>query len=70
MEDTTCMDAPAGASCSPSNVFERDANPREEQPFPLSDEKLLGLSVMICLVAGIGSSSRTHEAGVDWRGGV
>jgi len=70
MKDTTCTNAPAATSCSPSNVFERDANPREERPFRLSDEELLELAVMIRLVAGVGSSSRAHEAGVDGRGGV
>jgi hypothetical protein len=70
MEDTSCTNASAPASCSPSDALERDANPREEQPFPLSDEELLELAVMICLVAGVGSGSRAHEPGVDWWGGV
>ena len=70
MEDTTCTNAPAAASCSPSDVLERDANPREEQPFPLSDEELLELAVMICLVAGVGSSSRARDSEVAWWGGV
>ena len=70
MKDTTCTNAPAATSCSPSNVFERDANPREERPFPLSDEELLELAVMICLVAGVGSSSRANDVGVDWWGGA
>jgi hypothetical protein len=70
MEDTTCTNAAAAASCSPTAAVERDANPREEKAFPLSDEELLELAVMICLVAGVGSSSRTHDAGVDWWGGA
>jgi len=70
MEDTTCTNAPAATSCSPSNVFERDANPRQEQMFPLSDEEFLELAVMIRLVAGVGSSGRAHGAGVDGRGGA
>ncbi len=69
MEDTTCTNAAAAASCSPTDAVGRDANPREEQPFPLSDEELLELAVMICLVAGVGSS-RAHHAGADWWGGV
>ena len=70
MVDTTCTNAAAAASCSPTDTVGRDANPREEQPFPLSDEELLELAVMICLVAGVGSSSRAHDAGVDWWGGA
>jgi hypothetical protein len=70
VEDTSCTNAPADASCLPSAARERDAHPREEQPFPLSDEELLELAVMICLVAGVGSSSRAHESGADWWGGV
>ncbi|HEX4524171.1 MAG TPA: hypothetical protein VH704_11675 [Casimicrobiaceae bacterium] len=65
MEDTTCTNPAAAASWSA-----RDANPREEVPFPLSDEELLELAVMICLVSGVGSSSRAHEQGVDWWGGA
>jgi len=70
VEDTISTNAAATASCSRSNVFERDANFREEQPFPLSDEELLELAVMICLVAGVGSSSRANDVGVDWWGGA
>jgi hypothetical protein len=70
MEDTTFTKASAAASCPPSDVLGRNANPREEQPFPLSDEELLELAVMICLVAGVGSSSRAHDAAVDWWGGA
>ncbi len=70
MEDTTCTNAAAAASCSPTDSVGRDVNPREEQPFPLSDEELLELAVMICLVAGVGSSSRTQDPGVARWGGV
>jgi hypothetical protein len=70
MEDITCTNAPAAASCSPTATVEPDANPREAQPFPLSDEELLELAVMICLVAGVGSSSRANDVGVDWWGGA
>jgi hypothetical protein len=31
---------------------------------------LLELAVMICLVAGVGSSSRAQDPGVAWWGGV
>jgi hypothetical protein len=68
VEDSSCTNATAAASCSDN--LERDSNPREEHPFPLSDEELLELAVMICLVAGVGSSSRAHDSGVDWWGGV
>jgi hypothetical protein len=57
-------------ACLRASALERDANPSEEQPFPLSDEELLELAVMICLVAGVGSSSRAHEPEVAWWGGV
>jgi hypothetical protein len=70
MEDITCTNAPAAASCSPTATVEPDANPREAQPFPLSDEELLELAVMICLVAGVGSSSRAQDPVVAWWGGV
>ena len=70
MEDTTCTKPPAPDSCLPSDALGPNANPREEQPFPLSDEELLELAVMICLVAGVGSSSRAQDAGVDWWGGA
>ena len=70
MEDAICTNAPPVASGSPSDALGRDANSREEQSFPLSDEELLELAVMICLVAGVGSSSRAHDIGVDWWGGV
>ena len=70
MEETTCPNAAAAASCSPTDTVGRDAIFREEKPFSLSDEELLELAVMICLVAGVGSSSRAHDAGVDWWGGA
>jgi hypothetical protein len=70
MENTTGTNAPAAASCSPSDAFGRDANSRQERPFPLSDEELLELAVMSCLVAGVGTSSRAHDAGVYWWGGA
>ena len=70
MEDTVAANAPLATSCSISDAIGRDANPREEQAFPLSDEELLELAVMICLVAGVGSSSRAQDRGVDWWGGV
>jgi len=70
MEDTRCTNANGAASCSPSDALERDANRREAQPFPLSDEELLELAVMIRLVAGVWGSSRAHEPAVAWWGGV
>ena len=70
MEANTDVSHPEYVSFSPSDALGRGANPREERPFPLSDEDLLELAVMICLVAGVGSSSRPHEPGVDWWGGV
>ena len=70
MEDTTCTNAHAAASCAPSDAVSRDASPRQDPAFPLSDEELLELAVMICLVAGVRGSSLAHDPGVDWRDGV
>jgi len=70
MEVNTDVSQPGDASCPPSDAFGRDANRHEDPPFPLSDDELLELAVLICLVAGVGSSSRAPEPGMDWWGGV
>ena len=55
MEYTTCTNVSAAGSCSPTDAVGRE---------------LFELAVMICLVAGVGSSSRAHDAAVDWWGGA